>query len=183
MKANIRDTSEYAAVAENLRKLHEPAFGLAHALREPHATADGSRVAVTRVVFDELAGVPTDRDLHLLGRRAAAGIGGVQLGALGEVRAGRVRTGVPVRSRQVRCVPALPALCERLGEAVAVQAVPGTIKYAHWSPDWRQLLLGVAGLGADLAGGQGSGTTPVEPDGEAPGWQTADAIGNGSSAW
>lgn len=53
----------------------------------------------------------------------------------------------------------------RLGEAVAAPPVEGTVEYLSWSPDGRCVLLAVAGPGADLAGGQGSGTTAAMGDG------------------
>jgi hypothetical protein len=43
-------------VGKHLRLCHEPAFGRPSALKEPHVTADGRRVAVTAEVLDELAG-------------------------------------------------------------------------------------------------------------------------------
>lgn len=170
-------------MAEHLRKLHEPAFGRAHALRELHVTADGARVAVTGLVFDELAGVPrtaiyTCHDGELQPLSAACGSARwARFAPDGSVLAFLSDRGKP----GVFQLFLLPS--NHFGEAVAAPTVPGTIEYAHWSPDGRQLLLGVAGLGADLAGGQGSGTTPVEADSEAPGWQPRVEVGDDDSGW
>jgi dipeptidyl aminopeptidase/acylaminoacyl peptidase len=65
------------------------------------------------------------------------------------------------------------------GEAVAAPEVPGTVEHLYWSPDGRLVLLGVAGLGAELSGGQGSGHNagrPARADGP------AGADGSASSA-
>jgi len=37
--------------------------------------------------------------------------------------------------------------------------VEGWVEYLHWSPDGQRILLGVAGHGADVAGGQGAVTS------------------------
>lgn len=42
------------------------------------------------------------------------------------------------------------------GIARSGPVVPGWIEYFHWSPDGTRILLGVAGHGADVAGGQGA---------------------------
>jgi dipeptidyl aminopeptidase/acylaminoacyl peptidase len=52
----------------------------------------------------------------------------------------------------------------RVGEAAAAPEVEGTVEYLAWSPDGSAVLLGVAGLGADKAGAEGSGTTSTEDD-------------------
>jgi dipeptidyl aminopeptidase/acylaminoacyl peptidase len=56
------------------------------------------------------------------------------------------------------------------------------VEYSAWSPDGTKVLLGVAGLGADLTGGQGSGTT-FTPDEEVPDWFPRVDVGTDESAW
>src|SRR5207245_2979764 len=51
-----------------------------------------------------------------------------------------------------------------LEEPVAAPAVPGTAEYLAWSPNGRHILLGVAGRGADISGGQGGGTHRAAED-------------------
>lgn len=166
---DLETTEAHRTVTEHLRAVHEPAFGRPHALREPHVSRDGTRVVVTGAVLDELKGVP----------RTA-----VYTVAEGELRP--VTSGAG-SSRQPRLSPDGGTLAflsdrreagqfqlylladDRFGEAQAAPAVPGTVEYAHWSPDGEKVLLGVAGLGADLAGGQGSGTNARQA-GEKPSW-------------
>ncbi|WP_031464924.1 alpha/beta hydrolase family protein [Sciscionella sediminilitoris] len=182
MKADLRDTTEFAAVAEHLRRLHEPAFGRPHALREPEVSRDGTRVAVTGLVFDRLAGHPRT---------------GIYTGD-GELRPVSAGTG---SARSARFAPdgsALAFLADRatpgefqlfllrdndFGEAVGTPTVPGTVEYAHWSPDGRHILLGVAGLGADLSGGQGSGTITTATDAPAADWLPEVDTGATEDAW
>src|ERR1700751_5559748 len=58
MRKDLRESPEYAAVAEHLRRLHEPAFGRPHHVTDLVATTDASRIVVTGSVYDELDGLP-----------------------------------------------------------------------------------------------------------------------------
>ena len=49
---DLRHNAQYQAVEKHLRLCHERAFGRPSALKEPHVTADGRRVAVTAEVLD-----------------------------------------------------------------------------------------------------------------------------------
>jgi dipeptidyl aminopeptidase/acylaminoacyl peptidase len=70
----------------------------------------------------------------------------------------------------------------QLGEAKRTPPVQGTVEYCSWSPNGRYVLLGVAGLGADLAGIQGGGTTArVEED--LPSWMPKISTGDAEHLW
>src|SRR5438874_13191322 len=58
MHKDLRESPDYAAVAEHLRRLHEPAFGRPHHVTDLVATTDASRIVVTGSVYDELDGLP-----------------------------------------------------------------------------------------------------------------------------
>ena len=58
MRKDLRESREYAAVAEHVRQWHEPAFGKPHHVTDLVMTADASRIVVTGSVYDELDGVP-----------------------------------------------------------------------------------------------------------------------------
>src|SRR5258708_37623072 len=58
MRKDLRESPDYAAVAEHLRRLHEPAFGRPHHVTDLVATADAGRIVVTGSVYDELDGLP-----------------------------------------------------------------------------------------------------------------------------
>jgi dipeptidyl aminopeptidase/acylaminoacyl peptidase len=165
---DMRGTQPYQTVEKHLRSLHEPAFGRPSGLKEPHITPDGSRVAVTAEILDELTGKPhtavftaENGTLRRLSSRSGSARwarfapDGTTLAFLAD----RAQTGVFQ----------LHLLGSRFGEAAPAPEVPGTIEYAYWSPDGRQLLLGVAGLDADMSGGQGSGHNPGE-SGDVPAW-------------
>src|SRR6266566_6464119 len=164
MRKDLRESPEFAAVAEHVRRLHEPAFGKPHHVTDLVTTTDASRIVVTGSVYDELDGLPRT--------------------ALYEVRDGALRalTSGGGSAKAARLAPdgsSLAFLSDRakvevfqlylladgqLGEARPAPAVPGTVEYLAWSPDGSRILLGVAGLGAEMADAQGSGTmrTPQE---------------------
>ncbi|WP_190822947.1 hypothetical protein [Saccharopolyspora pogona] len=71
---------------------------------------------------------------------------------------------------------------DRFDEARPAPDVPGTVEYAHWSPDGGKVLLGVAGLGADLSRGQGSGTYSKQVR-ERPAWFPEVEDGTNDAGW
>lgn len=69
--------------------------------------------------------------------------------------------------------------------SAAVKAAPpvqGWIEYLHWSPDGRRILLGVAGHGADVAGGQGA-ITSRQVAADIPSWMPSLDTGDESWRW
>ncbi len=55
---DLRESDEYAAVAEHVRRLHEPAFAKPHHVTDLVTTSGASRIVVTGSVYDELDGLP-----------------------------------------------------------------------------------------------------------------------------
>jgi len=182
MRKDLRESPEYAAVAEHLRRLHEPAFGRPHHVTDLVTTPDASRIVVTGSVYDELDGLPRS--------------------ALYEVRDGALRplTSGGGSAKAARLAPdgsSLAFLSDRakaevfqlyllaagqLGEARPAPVVPGTVEYLAWSPDGARILLGVAGLGAEMADAQGSGTAGSGESG-LPSWYPEVETGTPEDAW
>src|ERR1700733_14793619 len=179
MREDRWESPENAAVAEYVRRLHEPAFGRPHHVTDLVTTTDASRIVVTGSVYDELEGLPRT--------------------ALYEVRDGALRalTSGGGSARSARLAPdgsSLAFLSDRakaevfqlylladgqLGEAEAAPAVPGTVGYLGWSPDGTRILLGVAGLGAEGAGAPAAGSG--EPG--LPSWYPQVEAGTPEDAW
>ena len=182
MRKDLRESPEYAAVAEHLRRLHEPAFGRPHHVTNLVTTADASRIVVTGSVYDELDGLPRT--------------------ALYEVRDGALQPltsggGSAKAARLAADGSSLAFLSDRakaevfqlylladgqLGEARPAPVVPGTVEYLAWSPDGTRILLGVAGLGAEAADAQGSGTVGSGESG-LPSWYPHTEAGTPEDAW
>jgi dipeptidyl aminopeptidase/acylaminoacyl peptidase len=182
MRKDLRESSEYAAVAEHLRRVYEPAFGRPHRVTDLDMTAGADRIVVTGSVYDELDGLPRT--------------------ALYEVRDGALRalTSGGGSARAARLAPdasALAFLSDRaksevfqlylltagqLGEAWPAPAVPGTVEYLDWSPDGTRILLGVAGSEAEMADAQGSGTAGAA-ESALPSWYPEVEAGTPEDAW
>ena len=182
MRKDLRESPEYTAIAEHVRRLHEPAFGRPHRVTDLVITKDASRIVVTGSVYDELEGLPRTALFEVRdGALTALTSGG------GSSRAGRL---APDGS-------ALAFLSDRaeaevfqlymlaggeLSEARPAPAAPGTVEYLAWSPDGSRILLGVAGLGAEMADAQGSGT--AGPGGSGlPSWYPEVEAGAPEDAW
>lgn len=181
-RRDLRGTDTWKLVEEHFGRLHGPALGSPHRLLEPSVSADGSRIAVTGFVYDKLEGLP---------RQGVFLVDGTELRPLSAPYAS---------SRYPRVSPdgaSLAFLSDRnergrfqlfllrsgtLGEAEATPEIPGTVEYCLWSPDASKVLLGVAGLGADLAGGQGSGTT-YRPAEDLPAWMPRVEAGPAEESW
>src|SRR5215467_395724 len=158
MRKDLRDSPEYAAVAEYVRRLHEPVFGKPHHVSDLVATADATRVIVAGAVYDELDGLPRTALYEVRdGGLQALTSGGGSAKAARLAPDGSVLAFVSDRAKAG--VFQLHLLADgQLGEARPAPAVSGTVEYLAWSPDGTRILLGVAGLGAEMADAQGSGT-------------------------
>src|SRR5262249_2351008 len=76
----------------------------------------------------------------------------------------------------------LHLLDPQTGAARATPAVDGWIEYLQWSPDGGRILLGVAGHGADISGGQGAITSDQDAD-TVPSWMPSIETGDESYRW
>src|SRR5436305_1456854 len=182
MRKDLRESPEYAAVAEHLRRLHEPAFGRPHHVTDLVTTTDASRIVVTGSVYDELDGLP---------RTALYEVRDGALGALtsggGSAKAARFApdgSSLAFLSDRAKAeVFQLYLLADgQLGEARPAPAVPGTVEYRAWSPDGTRIVLGVAGLGAEMADAQGSGTAG-SGESRLPSWYPQVEAGTPEDAW
>jgi dipeptidyl aminopeptidase/acylaminoacyl peptidase len=183
MRKDLRESPEYAAVAEHVRRLHEPAFGRPHRVTDLVMTADASRIVVTGSVYDELNGLP---------RTALFEVRDGKLGALtsgsGSAKVARLApdgSALAFLSDRAKAdVFQLYLLAEgQFGEARPAPAVRGTVEYLAWSPDGTQILLGVAGLGAEMADAQGSGTAGPGGESDLPSWYPEVEAGTPEDAW
>src|SRR5579884_806218 len=184
MDRDIRQTPLYEEIQEEFRQALEPAFGKVSGAHNPAGSPDGHTITFTGTRLDKLEGVPYTRVCTV----DAAG------GPVHEI------TGGPNSDRSSQWSPDGDRLAflsdraeagqfqlylldaNRLGEAVPAPAVDGTVEYLSWSPDGSRILLGVAGRGADLAGGQGSGTlTAAEED--LPSWMPVVDAGVAVHHW
>src|ERR1700683_517159 len=182
MRKDLRESADYAAVAEYLRRLHEPAFGRPHRVTDLVTTPAASRVVVTGSVCDELEGLPRTALYEVRdGELRALSSGG------GSAKAGRLApdgSSLAFLSDRAKAEVFQLYLLDdgQFGEARPAPAVPGTVEYLAWSPDGTRILLGVAGLGAEMADAQGSGTVGSGESG-LPSWYPEVEAGTPPDAW
>jgi len=165
-RTDIRDTGLYRRVESFLRGMHEPGFGAVTGGFDISASPLGNAAVFTgttrtalespvmlSVCFADLAAdqVRQLTPLSHNSRGARWSPDGTRLAFVHD----KARSGV----FQLAFLDG-----EDLDRQSEGPSVDGTIEYLQWSPDGRRLLLGVAGLGADLAGMQGATTVPDAKD-------------------
>lgn len=182
MRKDLRESPDYAVVAEHLRRLHEPVFGKPHHVTDLVTTADASHIVVTGSVYDELDGLPRTalyevRDGAL--RPLTSGGGSAKCGRLAPDGSSLAFLSDRVKANVFQLYLLAGG---DLGEARPAPDVPGTVEYLAWSPDGTRILLGVAGLGAEVADAQGSGTAGSAEPGMPP-WYPQVETGTADDAW
>ena len=181
-KADIRETALYREAETLYRTLRQPGTGQISDAAEVHVAPDGQLVVFAGTLMDQLEGAAPTRICQ------------VDLTS-GETR---VLTYGPNIDRLPKYSPngqQIAFLSDRhkagdfqlylLDSAGAVRRTPpveGWVEYLHWSPDGRRILLGVAGHGADLAGGQGAVTSKQAAE-DVLSWMPAVASGDESYRW
>lgn len=179
---DIRQTEEYSAIAEHLRRLHSPAFGRPYAITDAQISSDAARVLVTGSVLEGLDGLPKLKLFAVEdgGFRSAGGDEGSSRGGRFSPD-GKTLAFLSDRAKEGEFQLQLREAGTTDGQVVAAH-VDGSVEYLHWSPDNQRVLLGVAGLGADMAGGQGSGVNKAVAD-EVPSWHPEVEEGVPDFAW
>lgn len=178
---DIRHLDEYRAVEETLRQWHAPAFGRPHALSEPEIAPDGARVLVTASVIDALEGVPQSRLFTATAGELAPAVGMPGASRCGRFSPDGQRVAFLADPDDTGVFQLHLAAADGT-DAAAGAEVDGTVEYLQWSPDGGRVLLGVAGHGADLAGGQGSGTHSTPAD-DLPSWHPLVETGVPDHGW
>jgi dipeptidyl aminopeptidase/acylaminoacyl peptidase len=181
--ADLRETPLYKAVETFFTDIHAPGEGRATDAADLSVRSDGRVAAFTGTVFVTMARAPVTRICVLDLQSAELQI---RASAFGNDR-------LPKYSPDGRVLAFLSDraeggvyqlfLADALGEhAVAMPPVEGVIESLSWSPDGSQLLLGVAGFGADIAGAQGGATT-VKKGSTLPPWSPSIDSGDADNLW
>jgi dipeptidyl aminopeptidase/acylaminoacyl peptidase len=181
MQKDMRETSLYQEAQALYEKLRRPGTGLISDAAE--IATNGTHAAFAGAIPDALSGSPQTRicltdlntgDTRILtfgpnvDRLPKFSPDGRQIAFLSDRRkAGDFQ---------------LYLLDLLTGAAHATPPVDGWVEYLHWSPDGSRILLGVAGHGADVSGGQGAVTSrQAKPD--SPSWLPAVETGEESFRW
>jgi dipeptidyl aminopeptidase/acylaminoacyl peptidase len=183
MEKDIRATELYRETETLWRALRQPGTGQISDAAEVHVSPDGQHVVFAGTLLDKLEGAPPTRI------------------CLTDLATGctRVLTFGPNVDRLPKFSPQgqhIAFLSDRdkagdfqlylldpvSGAARRTPPVEGWVEYLHWSPDGTRILLGVAGHGADVSGGQGAVTSKrVAKD--VPSWMPAVETGEEGYRW
>ncbi len=183
---DIRHTPLYREVEEFYRALHAPGDNRMTDAADLSTTRDGRLAAFTGTVFLDLEHPPVTR------------IGVFSLGSA-ELS---MRYGSPRRDASDRLPRFSPDgrmiafLSDRVhrgdfqlyladaqgADVQSAQPVEGVIESLSWSPDGSQVLVGVAGFGADIAGAQGGSKTLGKQD-ALPAWAPSIDKGDAENLW
>lgn len=184
MDRDIRETPLYKEIEEQFRGMVEPAIGVISSVVAPEVSPDETTVAFTGGLLENLEGTAAGR----------ACLADLRTGELRGVSSGPNSDQSPHWSPDGSTLAFLSDRVEKgqfllylaepsnLTEPRPTAPVEGTVEYHGWSPDGRSILLGVAGRGADLAGGQGSGVHKAQAE-ELPSWMPTVDSGVAEHQW
>ena len=157
MRADIRSTDLYQEIEALCNALRRPGSAQISDAAEAHVSADGRHVVFAGTIVERLEGTPPTRICI-----TELATGKTQILTFGP-HSDRTPKFSPdsrevafLSDRRKRGDFQLYLLDLESGAVRDALKVDGWVEYLHWSPDGRRILLGVAGHGADIAGGQGA---------------------------
>jgi dipeptidyl aminopeptidase/acylaminoacyl peptidase len=180
---DLRNSAAYHQAQRLFTCFRQPGTGQISDASELHASPRGDKAVFSGALMDKLEGAPRTRIVEV---------------DLGHGRT-RVLTFGPEVDRCPRFSPdgrQIAFLSDRQsagdfqlylldpvsGAAAPTPPVEGWVEYLQWSPDGTRILLGVAGHGADVAGGQGAVTSKRSSANVAT-WMPSVSVGDESSGW
>jgi dipeptidyl aminopeptidase/acylaminoacyl peptidase len=183
MKPDIRDDVGYRDAEALYRTVRQPGTGQVSDAAEIHAAPDGQRAVFTGTFVETLERSPVTRvcEVDLSSAELRVLTFGPNCDRLPKYSPdGRRVAFVSDRARAGDFQ--LYLLDHSTGAARPTPTVDGWVEYLHWSPDGTRILLGVAGHGSDVSGGQGAITSRSHANG-ASAWMPTIEAGDESFHW
>lgn len=184
IEKDIRQTDLYGEVENYFRALHCPDGTVVSDAADACIDPSGNRIALTGTIFNDLVSAPISRICIV---EADSGVSetlpcpessdrlprwspdGTNLAFLSDrANAGRDQLFI--------------SNADNLDRPASTPLIDGFVEYLHWSPDGSKILLGVAGLGADLAGCQGGATITAKRE-DLPEWMPKIDTGDATNLW
>lgn len=183
MKKDIRNTALYQEAESLVQTLRQPGTGQISDVAEVHLSPDGQRAVFAGTIVDTLEGTPPTRVCHI----------DLPTGDTTIITSGPNTDRLPKYSPEGQQIAFLSdrhqagdfqlyLLDPKTSEVKATPVVEGWVEYLHWSPDGKKILLGVAGHGADISGGQGAITSQQQQQ-ETAAWMPAVETGDENFRW
>ena len=168
---DLRQAPRYREISEHFARAYGPSLGRVSGAVDLCVSPDGTQIAFDGPVYERLEGQPVTR---IAGVATAGGVVAMLTSGPNSDRFPRwspdgLRLAF-LSDRQTRGRFELYFVNAAGGEATRAADVPGTIEWFDWSPDGNRLLVQTAGLDADAAGAQGSGTIAKPVSEDAPEW-------------
>jgi dipeptidyl aminopeptidase/acylaminoacyl peptidase len=182
MRSDYRNHPLFHAARERTAAWLRPGQNAASDLLQIDVSPDGCHAAAAAVVCAGLEGAPATRIARI--DLESGGIDILSHGPRSDSAPKWSPDGLTIAflsDRERAHVKRLRLLDVATGADRDTAPVDGFVEYAQWSPDGRSILLGVAGLGVDLAGAQG-GMAVTEAPTDCPRWLPQVDTGAASSA-
>ena len=156
---DVRETKLWKEVQDYFLNLSGPGFDKVSNATDLDASPDGSRIAFTGSVWKKMEDVPETRICVV---ETASG-------QMRTITSGPHNDKLPKWSSDGEQLAFLSDRIEKgifqfylakfneIGEAKPLSSTENAVEYFHWSPSANRILIGMAGRGADKAGGEGSG--------------------------
>ena len=183
MKSDIRDTTGYQDSLAYFDAIHAPGENLVTDGADLTVSPNGNQLAFTGTVFKDLLNAPETKICIVdINRKALSQIDTLTGNAKhphwspnGTLMACLTEAG-QAGNFQLHLMRADGK------EDLSVESIEGTGEYFCWSPNGENILVGIAGYGADLAGCQGGNTT-VETKDDLPTWLPNIETGDAKNLW
>jgi dipeptidyl aminopeptidase/acylaminoacyl peptidase len=183
MRQDIRQAVLYREAESLYKTFREPGTGRISDAAEVHVAPDGQTAVFAGTLMDTLEGTPPTRicEVHLVSGAIKVLTFGPNLDRLPKYSP-RGQHIAFLSDRRKAGDFQLYLLDIGTGAARATPCAAGWVEYLHWSPDGSQILLGVAGHGADTSGGQGAMTSARAAE-AVPSWAPIVETGNENFRW
>ncbi len=183
MQRDLRQTALYREAEAFYTAVRRPGENQISDVTDIHASPDGRQAVFAGVIMDKLEGSPPTRICQT----------DLTSGQTRVLTSGTHTDRSPKFSPDGRQIAFLSdhhkagdfqlyLLDAAGGAARATPAIEGWVEYLQWSPDGKRILLGVAGHGADVSGGQGA-IKSKQVAADTPSWMPAVETGDESFRW
>lgn len=183
MKSDIRKTSDYMISCAYFETIHAPGEKRVTDGAELAVSPNGNILGFTGTIFNDLNS-PPDTKICFVDSHTKA------LTKLENIAGNAKQPKWSPDGQHLGCLAdhaqvgdyQLHILSADGQEKYVTQPIEGTAEFFSWSPGGQNVLIGIAGYGADLAGCQGGNTT-VETKDNLPAWIPLIDTGNADNLW